>query len=152
DLRPNAQQDDPRAYNKKSIGARMFVVSAGVIMNIILAAAGFMIVFSLPGGFRVQPAVVGSVIPGSPAAKAVRADDGKLAPLAIGDDMLMFDGNWLHDFTKTTLNVALSREADVPMYVKRLNGTKERLLIHPARQDQEPTGFLMIGVGPPLEL
>src|SRR5437667_6239127 len=65
DLRPNAEQDDPRAYNKKSISARMFVVSAGVIMNIILAAIGFMVVFSLPGGFRVQPPVVGSVIPGS---------------------------------------------------------------------------------------
>src|SRR5918993_3220142 len=38
DLRPNAQQDDPRAYNKKSIGARMIVVSAGVIMKIILPA------------------------------------------------------------------------------------------------------------------
>src|SRR5437764_14460920 len=29
DLNPNAQQEDPRAYNKKSIGARMIVVSAG---------------------------------------------------------------------------------------------------------------------------
>src|SRR5438874_263348 len=38
DLNPNAQHEDPRAYNKKSIGARMIVVSAGVIMNIILAA------------------------------------------------------------------------------------------------------------------
>src|SRR5438874_2067402 len=32
DLNPNAQQNDPRAYNRKSIGARMLVVSAGVIM------------------------------------------------------------------------------------------------------------------------
>src|SRR3954454_11648731 len=47
DLNPNAQQEDPRAYNKKSIGARMFVVSAGVVMNIILAAALFMIVFMM---------------------------------------------------------------------------------------------------------
>src|SRR5215212_356426 len=56
DLHPNAEQDDPRAYNRKSIGARMFVVSAGVIMNIVLAAFGFMVVFLM--GFRVQPAQV----------------------------------------------------------------------------------------------
>src|SRR6059058_4882768 len=78
DLNPNAQQEDPRAYNKKSIGARMFVVSAGVIMNIFLAAVGFMIVFLM--GFRVQPPVVGAVIPDSPAAHATRATDGKPKP------------------------------------------------------------------------
>src|SRR5437762_1218901 len=66
DLHPNAEQDDPRAYNRKSISARMFVVSAGVIMNIILAAIGFMIVFRMPGGFRVQPPIVGQIIPNSP--------------------------------------------------------------------------------------
>src|SRR5438045_511737 len=45
DLNPTAQSDDPRAYNRKSIGARMFVVSAGVIMNIILAAILLMVHF-----------------------------------------------------------------------------------------------------------
>src|SRR5687767_13703166 len=44
DLNPTAQSEDPRAYNRKSIGARMFVVSAGVIMNVILAAILFMAV------------------------------------------------------------------------------------------------------------
>src|SRR5688572_12429794 len=57
DLRPNAQQEDPRAYNKKSIGARMFVVSAGVIMNIILAAIGFMALFLM--GFNADRKSVG---------------------------------------------------------------------------------------------
>ncbi|MEA2708999.1 MAG: regulator of sigma protease [Phycisphaerales bacterium] len=151
DLRANAQQDDPRAYNKKSIGARMFVVSAGVIMNILLAAFGFMVVFSMPGGFRVQPAQVGSVIPNSPAARTTRLD-GAIAPLSPGDRILMFDDKWQHDFTKITLNVALSGEGNVPMYVRRLDGTEERLNINPDRMDGEPSGFLMIGVGPPFEL
>src|SRR5687767_13190425 len=102
DLRPNAQQDDPRAYNKKSIGARMVVVSAGVIMNIILAAIGFMVLFLM--GFRVQPAQVGSVIPDSPAAHATRLD-GTPAPLRPGDRIRYFDDKYQHDFTKITLNV-----------------------------------------------
>src|SRR5829696_4814640 len=94
DLRPNAQQDDPRAYNRKSIGARMFVVSAGVIMNILLAAFGFMVVFLM--GFRVQPAQVGSVIPDSPAANATRLD-GTLAPLKPGDRIRYYDNKYQHD-------------------------------------------------------
>ena len=142
DLRPNSNSDNPRAYNKKSIGRRMFVVSAGVIMNIILAAIGFMIVFLL--GFRVQPPVVGSVIPNSPAASAVR-EDGTKAPLLVGDRILYFDDKYQHDFTKITLNVALSGEGRVPMYVERTDGTRERLYVTP-RRAQGDAGFLMIGI------
>ena len=40
DLRPGVTAEDPRAYNKKSVGARMIIVSAGVVMNVILAAVG----------------------------------------------------------------------------------------------------------------
>src|SRR5688572_8932673 len=149
DLRPNAQQDDPRAYNKKSIGARMFVVSAGVIMNIILAAFGFMVVFLM--GFRVPPAQVGSVIPNSPAALATRLD-GTPGPPKPGDRIVMFDDKWQHDFNKLTLNVALAGEGNVPMYVRRLDGTEERLLINPDRMEGETSRFLMIGIGQPFEL
>src|SRR5437762_3085827 len=80
DLNPNAQSDDPRAYNRKSIGARMVVVSAGVIMNVILAAIGFMAVFMM--GFKTQPPLVGGVMPNSPAAKTTTLD-GKPAPLGV---------------------------------------------------------------------
>src|SRR5437588_1742415 len=59
DLKPNAIADDPRAYNRKTVGQRMIVVSAGVIMNIILAAIGFMVVFLI--GFDAPPPVVGRV-------------------------------------------------------------------------------------------
>src|SRR4051812_12060273 len=62
DLNPTSQSDDPRSYNRKSIGARMVVVSAGVIMNVILAALGFMIVFMI--GFSVPPAQVGGIVSG----------------------------------------------------------------------------------------
>jgi regulator of sigma E protease len=149
DLNPNAQQEDPRAYNKKSISARMLVVSAGVIMNIILAAVGFMAVFLM--GFRTTPPVVGLVIPDSPGALTTR-EDGTPAPLQVGDKVVMFDGKWQHSFDKIQLNVALSGEGAIPMYVERANGSGERLLIHPDQSDQEISDFLMIGVGPVAEL
>ena len=51
DLKPNAEADDPRAFNRQSIGKRMVIVSAGVVMNVILAAIGFMVLFLM--GFNV---------------------------------------------------------------------------------------------------
>src|SRR5690606_23791737 len=65
DLRPNAESDDPRAYNHKSVGKRMVIVSAGVVMNVILAAIGFMVLFLI--GFNAIAPRVGQVMPGSPA-------------------------------------------------------------------------------------
>jgi regulator of sigma E protease len=153
DLRPNAQQDDPRAYNKKSIGARMVVVSAGVIMNNILAAIGFMEVFLIR--FRAPPAVPGGVVPGSPAANTTKLVDGKqiLAPMRTGDRILYFDDKYQHDFTKITLNAALAEEnAPTPLYVQRVDGTREHLTITPQREGGDGHGFLMLGVGLPYEL
>lgn len=154
DLRPNAQQDDPRAYNKKSISARMLVVSAGVIMNIILAAIGFMVVFLM--GFRAPPAMAGSIIPGSPAANTVKFVDGKhvRAPLQVGDRILYFDDKYQHDFTKITLNAALAEEGTpTPLYVRRVDGTEEHLSITPQREGGSSShGFLMLGIGMPYEL
>ncbi len=153
DLRPNAQQDDPHAYSKKSIGARMLVVSAGVIMNIILAAIGFMVVFLM--GFRAPPALAGSVIPGSPAANTTRIDNGRVvsAPLKVGDRILYFDDKFQHDFTKITLNAALAEEgAPTPLYVERVDGTREHLTITPQREGDDSQGFLMLGIDMPYEL
>ena len=143
DMKPNAEQNDPRAYNRKSIGARMVVVSAGVIMNIILAAIAFMFVFRM--GLNVSPSVVGGVYAGSPAAKTTRLD-GTRAPLQVGDRILMFDDQWQHSFDKIQLNVALSREGKLPLYVRRADGSEERLLIQPEKSPNEPSDFLLIGV------
>src|SRR5205809_1949032 len=59
DLHPNSQSSDPRSYNMKSIGKRMVIVSAGVIMNIVLAIIGLTVLFRI--GFDVPPPVVGTV-------------------------------------------------------------------------------------------
>ncbi|HWE04681.1 MAG TPA: site-2 protease family protein [Tepidisphaeraceae bacterium] len=148
DLKPDAVVEDPRAYNKKSIPARMLVISAGVIMNVILAAIGFMVLFSY--GFKVPPAWVGNIISDSPAQKA---------GLQVGDHILSFDGKPQEDFTKITLNTALVEEsAPLTMVVNRpdtlaVNTTfhKVTLTVTPARRPQE-SGFLAIGFEAPREL
>src|SRR5204863_9967675 len=62
----DGSEDDPRSYKNKSVWQRMAIISAGVVMNAILAFICFIIVFRGPGKDR-GVAVVGSVDPGLPA-------------------------------------------------------------------------------------
>src|SRR4051795_1686361 len=147
DLNPNSRSDDPRSYNAKSVPARMLVVSAGVIMNIILAAILFMVLFRT--GFTAAAPVVGYVVPGSPAQKA-----GVLA----GDRLLSYDGHVIHDFTKLQLNSALSEGGTaVPLEVERIgpNGkpTVVKTDIVPRRADTASTRqFVQVGIAPAYQL
>ena len=59
---------DPGAYSNKSVGARIAVVSSGVVMNVIFAAILFIIVGLV--GIRRPAAIVGGVEEGYPAAQA----------------------------------------------------------------------------------
>ncbi len=60
---------DPRSYAAKSVGARLVVISAGVVMNVILASVLF-VAICLVGKKFVAP-VVGGVREGFPASQAV---------------------------------------------------------------------------------
>lgn len=149
DLKPGLAVEDPRSYTSKSIGKRMVIVSAGVVMNVILAAILFMALFLM--GFRAPPAVVGGLQIGSPAQQVVR-EDGTPAPLQVGDRFLYFDNKYQHDFTKITLAVALAGQGRVPVYVQRVDGTREHLFVTPARPGGDPYGILMLGFDAPREL
>ncbi|HEX4592505.1 MAG TPA: site-2 protease family protein, partial [Gemmataceae bacterium] len=58
-------EDDPRSFKNKSVGQRMLIISAGVIMNIVLAAACFVGVYTTTGVDK-PAGVIGSVDAGSP--------------------------------------------------------------------------------------
>ncbi len=150
DMKPNSEADDPRAYNRKSIGARMVIVSAGVVMNIILAAIGFMLIFR--SGFHAPAPVVGAVMPLSPAQQAVD-ERGELSPVRVGDEILSLDGTRTHDYTKVALNTALLQaDTKAALVVRRTDGTVETLYITPRRQTPNPKEFLMLGVGQETQL
>ncbi len=65
---PEGEEDEsyPRSFKNKSVGQRMLIISAGVIMNVLLGAVCFIFVYMTHG--RERPvAVVWAVEPGSPA-------------------------------------------------------------------------------------
>jgi regulator of sigma E protease len=57
--------EDPRSFKNKSVWSRMFIISAGVVMNLILGCVCFMWAYS--HGVEETPATVGIVVVGSPA-------------------------------------------------------------------------------------
>lgn len=63
--RDNAEQLDPRSYPAKSVPQRLFIISAGVVMNLILAVILASIAYTM--GAPYQPAKVGGVVAGGPA-------------------------------------------------------------------------------------
>jgi regulator of sigma E protease len=70
-------EEDPRSFRRKTVGQRMLIISAGVIMNIILGMGCFVAAYL--HGVKEEPAIVGSVISGGAAWKAgIRTDDNIL--------------------------------------------------------------------------
>ncbi|MEM6553239.1 MAG: site-2 protease family protein, partial [Planctomycetota bacterium] len=110
DMDPNAQSPDPRAYNNKSIGARMAVISAGVVMNLIFALIFFVIAFMM--GVDFPAANVGGVRDNSPAATTFAdGKDGNLAYLGLrpGDEILTINDKPAADFGEVRVAIALGR-------------------------------------------
>ncbi|HEX4792909.1 MAG TPA: site-2 protease family protein, partial [Humisphaera sp.] len=144
DLRPDAAADDPRAYNRKSVSARMLVISAGVIMNVILAAIMFVVVFLM--GLNAQPPQVGVIVAQSPAQQA---------GIKVGDTIVRLDGSEEQDFTKITLDVALAKaDTAIPITVRRTIDGVPHLLdlqITPRKPDSG-RGFVETGIGAPSSL
>jgi regulator of sigma E protease len=63
---PEADEDEdyPRSFKNKTVGQRMLIISAGVIMNVLFGALCFIFVYRYHGIDR-PPAVVSTIEPGS---------------------------------------------------------------------------------------
>jgi regulator of sigma E protease len=79
---------DPQSFAAKTAGKRIIVLCAGVTMNVILAMVLFTIAYTL--GEPTFPAVIGQVVPGSPAA---------VAGLRPGDAILEVNGQRVQLFS-----------------------------------------------------
>lgn len=118
DTGPAKDTNDPRSYANKPVHTRASVLAAGVVFNVISAVIIFMVAFLK--GIDLPPAVVGNVLPDSPAAHA---------GLKPGDEIIKVDGKSKDlDFSNIAIAAALSgRDEMVPMRVKHTNGQEEDL-------------------------
>lgn len=80
---------DPRSYPAKPVFARMIIISAGVIMNLIFGVLMAALAYSL--GVPYDPAVIGQVTPGDPAWKqGIQAGDKLVQVASAADEQLSF--------------------------------------------------------------
>jgi regulator of sigma E protease len=135
-----ALKNDPRAFMNKSVGQRMLIISAGVIMNLIVGMLCFVIVYNLGGKPQVAPAI-SFVEPGSPAA---------MAGLEAGSRILAIDGNTTPTFEDLKFAAMLSNPGvtQIAMRWQTPSGQVREGTIVPRRLGDDP--HPLIGAGLPL--
>jgi regulator of sigma E protease len=132
-------EEYPRSYKNKTVGQRMMIISAGVIMNVILGGICFIIVYRLHGVPR-PPAVVWRVDSGSPAWQA---------GIKTGSSITQLGDVKNPTFDDLRLAVALSgHNTTIPfVFQNRNNGPKIEVALEPRRDKNDMVP--MIGIAPP---
>lgn len=163
---------DPRSFLNKPIWARMVIVSAGVVMNIIFAAVLFVVVCS--AGIRFYAPVVGDTVPGFPAAEAttsldpaatgptskpastqatqpagaaglIPVDEDALHGLQPGDTILTVDGEDVSRFMQVRLAAALADRDETVVVTFRRDGKIGTCTLS---VKMSPMGMLAFGIAP----
>src|SRR5262245_22064578 len=137
----NDEEDtDPRSYKNKTVGQRMAIISAGVVMNVIFGLVTFIAAFKI--GVHQHAPVIGVVEAGGPAWKeGVRT----------GDVLKRVDDITHPVFEDLKSEVMLSSEGQHIPFVFQTPGGEERALsIEPRKTKEEPNP--VIGVRWPMEM
>ena len=98
---------DERSFNSKSIPARMMVLAAGSIMNLIFAILLIIILFFI-NGFPTNE--IGSVVEGNPA---------QIAGLRAGDEIVEIQGNEIKSWEDTVNAISKSTGSQISITIDR---------------------------------
>lgn len=151
DLDPTAVSAAPDSYQNCKPWRRMVVISAGVVMNIILAAILFVIVFNT--GLKTEPAAIGEVEPGSAAATAVASNAARLGiaepGLKTGDEIIELDGEKPNSFNDLVLATAMAERGKSVLVGVRRAGVSDTLHFAITPTENPLSKLLDIGVDPP---
>jgi regulator of sigma E protease len=131
---------DPHSYPAKPIPARMAIISAGVIMNLIFAVILASVAYRL--GVEEMPAIVGSTSPGG-AAWTVGIEPGSKI-IQIGKSGEPYEAlRWTDIRTTAVLNSG----QDVSLLVRRPNGEERWYDVRPMKNPE--TKLPLVGIGVP---
>lgn len=128
-------KDQEGSFTSKSVGQRMVIVSAGVVMNLIFAAIGLTIYMMV--GYEAQPAVVGLVVPNTPAARA---------GLQTGDHIIAINDDPIREFNDLKMKVVLSDPGEVLDFNVLRDGKELNIKLVP--EFQEKAAVRQVGMSP----
>lgn len=139
DAAPASVTTEPDSFTSKPVWKRMIVISAGVVMNVLLAGALFVVVFMI--GMREVAPIIGSVTPGSVA---------QAAGLKAGDRIVAINAEPARTFTDLQIATAMSGPGEsVELEVRREGKSgPENLVIQVKPVVGGPSRLMQIGVGP----
>jgi regulator of sigma E protease len=130
---------DPRSYPAKSVPARMAIISAGVIMNLIFAVILAAIAYRM--GVDEIPAMIGNTVPGDPAWMAALQPGDKI--IQFGKSGQPYEQLRFDDLRRATL--FNGTKSDLAMFVQHPNGKQEWYDIRPVKKDGAK--FATVGIG-----
>ena len=136
---PESEPDYPRSFKNKSVPQRMLIISAGVIMNILLAGTAFVVAYL--NGVDEQPAVVQSVDPGSAAWRA------GIRPGTQVTKLNSVDKPWFDDIRPI---VNSTRKGEMVELDTAYRGAAESHRIEPLKM--EGASYPQLGIAPPQSL
>jgi regulator of sigma E protease len=98
-----------QTFQAQKLWQRFLIVAAGPVTNFLFAIVAFMIIFAVVG-YPTTPAVVGEIVPGSPA---------QAAGFRVGDQIVEADGRAIATFVDLKTYVALRPEQNMVFAVLR---------------------------------
>lgn len=132
-------EEDPRSFKHKSVGQRMLIISAGVIMNLILGC--FCFVLTYMNGVQEQPSIASHVESGSAAWRA---------GIQSGTEITRMNGRdhpWYDDIRPMIMSTSRGETVSVDLDYA---GAKRSADIEPLRA--EGALFPQLGIAPPQKL
>ena len=139
-------QYDPRSFPAKSVFARMVIISAGVVMNIIFGILFAAVAFNI--GVPYEPTIVGDVIPGDPAWQTGVQSGDRIVQVAE-----MKEPNANLSFRDMRESVALAGfdhpEKPLPVVIQRDGETLKFEIVGTMRHDPK-SQLMSMGISSPL--
>jgi len=137
----DGSEDDPRSYRNKSVGQRMLIISAGVIMNVILAIICFVVVFRGPGKDRMA-GVIGAIDTGAPAFKYGLRSGAEI--LQIGDIKDPY-------FENLMVRVMATMPGEKLEFISKRAGDAQAqdVFLEPRNDSEKGDKKFLVGVSPP---
>lgn len=116
--------NDPRAFNNKTPGQKLSIVSAGAIMNFVLAIVLFTIIGAVEG--YISP-VIGEVVPNTPAMKA---------GILVGDKITKVNSVNIERWDDFLSEMSLNKGESLNIEVTR-DSKVEQLVLKPLKDEKE---------------